>query len=212
MNFPNEFADNNVIIWYKGTDKKTVIFQMNFRITSDSRFILEKDHSLTIKDIKESDADIYVCNVIQPPTSIEMHAKLVILSQLQAQIIQGGRDVTDRSMTYRQNDRIEIECKATGAGSSDVEYIWSANGNRLKSDDTMKIDGGLLVIEKANREHIRVYQCLADNKSDETGHASVTINIQCNFLLFDGKIESMAIISRLIFILQIHHVLQPIDR
>lgn len=171
-----------MIFWYKGLDKSTFLYQNNFRITKDERFIIEKsDHSLTIANVQENDEDIYQCNVL--PTNITMQAKLVVLSQLQAHIIQSGRDTTGRSITFRENDRIEVECKVSGARSNNVEYIWSANGNRLKSDETMKINGGHLIIAKANREHVRVYQCLADNKADETGHASVTINIQCMFKL-----------------------------
>lgn len=174
-----------MIFWYKGQDKPTLLSQNNFRVTKDDRFIIEQsDHSLTIANVQENDEDVYLCTVL--PTNITMQAKLVVFSQLQAHIMQGGRDITGRSITYRENDRIEVECKASGARSNNVEYIWSANGNRLKSDETMKINGGQLIIEKANREHVRVYQCLADNKADETGHASVTINIQCMFkLLFN---------------------------
>lgn len=172
-------------MWYKGHDKQTFIYQNNFRITKDARFIIQKDHSLTIENVQESDEDVYLCNVL--PSEITMRVTLVVLSQLQAHIMQGDREITDRSITYHQNAQIEVECKASGARSNDVEYIWSANGNRLKSDDTMKIDGGRLIIEKANRDHVRVYQCLADNKADETGHASVSINIQCAYLFFKKK-------------------------
>lgn len=108
-----------------------------------------------------------------------MKAQLVVLSHLQAHIMQGERDITDRSITYRQNSRIEVECKATGARSKNVNFKWSANGVRLSSDDNIKIDGGRLIINSANRDHVRDYQCLADNGADGVGHASVKINIQC---------------------------------
>lgn len=176
---------NNVILWFKGDQKPTQknLFITNTRVTPDDRFIVnEKDHSLTINNVQEADQDIYLCNVL--PNNITMHAKLVVLSNLEAHIIESGRDVTGRSITYRQNEPIHVECKVTGARSNNIDFKWSAGGVRLASDDNLKIDGGILTINKANRDHVRVYQCLADNGADGASHASVTINIQCMFKLF----------------------------
>lgn len=169
-------------MWYKGADKSTQkhLFLSNNRVITDDRFIVsEKDHSLTINNVKDSDQDTYVCNIL--PNNLNMKAKLVVLSNLEAHIIESGRDVTGRSITYRQNDRIQIECKVTGARSNNIDFKWSAGGNRITSDDNLKIEGGLLTIEKANRDHVRLYQCLADNGADGAGHATVSINIQCEF-------------------------------
>lgn len=144
----------------------------------DDRYVVsERDHSLTINNVKESDQDVYLCNVV--PNNITMKAKLVVLSNLEAHIYESNRDVTGRSITYRQNETIQVECKVTGARSNNVDFKWSAGGNRLVSDDNLKIDGGKLTISKANHDHVRVYQCLADSGSDGISHASVTINIKC---------------------------------
>lgn len=171
---------DNVVIWYKvdQNNKPTTIFLSNNRVTPDDRFIVnENDHSLTINNVQEEDQAIYMCNVL--PSNINMTAKLAVLSHLEAHIIESGRDVTGRSITYRQNDRIQVECKVTGARSNNIDFKWSAGGVRLTSDDNLKIDGGILTITKANHDHVRVYQCLADNGADGPSHASVTINIQC---------------------------------
>lgn len=154
-----------------------MIYQQNYRVTPDDRFTIQNDHSLTINNVNANDEDVYLCNVL--PNKITMKAKLVVLSHLQAFIVQGDRDITGRSITYRQNDRIEVECKASGARANAVNFKWSAGGVRLISDESIKIDGGRLIIDKATRDHVRVYQCLADNGSDGAIHASVTINIQC---------------------------------
>lgn len=189
-------------MWYKGSghDKK-LLFQNNFRVIIDTRFVILADHSLTISNVSESDEEVYYCEVL--PSQITMKANLVVLSHLQAQIYQGGRDLTDRSITYRENDRIEVECKATGARANKVDFKWSADGVRLVSNEHIKIDNGHLVIEKANRDHIRVYQCLADNGEDGTGHASVTINIQCN-CIWHRKIQNHS--TEFINFLQIHRL------
>lgn len=118
-----------------------------------------------------------MCNVL--PNNITMKAKLKVLGVLTAHINHDGRDVSDRSITFKQGDHIAVDCKASGMHADKVDYKWSANGVRLTSDDNIKIDGGRLIIDHATRDHVRIYQCLADNGSDGTGHASVTINIQC---------------------------------
>lgn len=159
------------------------MYQSQFRATNDDRFILnENDHSITIAAVKEEDESLYECNVL--PDNITMSAKLKVLTVLTAHIYIDDRDVSDRSITFRQGDTITVDCKASGLHAEKVDFKWSSNGNRLTSDDHIKIDGGHLVISNADRDHVRVYQCLADNGADGTGHASVTINIQCKFNYF----------------------------
>lgn len=153
-----------------------MIYQSNHRVVPDDRFILLPDNSLTTINIKEDDAGLYFCQVL--PENITMQAKLVVLSPFQAHIYEGGRDVSGRSITYRENDRIEVQCKASGAPNK-IDFKWSANGNRLTSNDEIQIDGGKLIINKANHDAVRVYQCLADDGADGIAHATVSINVQC---------------------------------
>lgn len=108
-----------------------------------------------------------------------MKAKLVVLQPLQAHIYEGDREITDRSITYRENERVEVECKASGIGTKKIDFKWSADGNRLSSNDDLQINGGRLIINKAGPDHVRVYQCLADDGTDAAAHATVNINIQC---------------------------------
>lgn len=108
-----------------------------------------------------------------------MTAKLVVLSPLQAHIYEGGREITDRSITYNEHNRIEVECKASGSKSNKIDFKWSADGNRLTSNDHIKINGGKLIIEKASYDDVRVYQCLADDGDNGVAHGTVSINIQC---------------------------------
>lgn len=108
-----------------------------------------------------------------------MTAKLVVLSPLQAHIYEGGREITDRSITYNENNRIEVECKASGSKTNKIDFKWSADGSRLTSNDHIEIHAGKLIIEKASHDDVRIYQCLADDGDDGVAHATVSINIQC---------------------------------
>lgn len=157
-----------------------MIYQQANRFTGDDRFILLPDHSLAILNVQEKDQGSYYCNIL--PGNNTMAAKLVVLSPLQAHIYLNGREITDRSITYNQNERIEVECKANGSKTNKIDFKWSADGNRLTSNDHIKIDGGKLIIEKATHDDIRTYQCLADDGDDGAAHGTVTINIQCEWI------------------------------
>lgn len=163
-------------MWYKGLH---LLYQGKTRVTTNDRYILSQDRSLTINTLDKNDFDVYKCKIL--PDNIEIYINLRESSNgLKATILNGDRDVNGRSITYRQNERIELECKASGSDASKpITYNWSSGGNRLKSGDDLQIDAGHLLIEKANKNHNRVYQCLADDGSDGAVHASVTINIQC---------------------------------
>lgn len=108
-----------------------------------------------------------------------MKAKLVVHPQLEARIYNGGRDSTDRSITYEENSEFEVECRATGRVSDKLEYKWSADGNRIKSNEHLKIDGGKLIFKKASYDDVRVYQCLADDGFEKAATATISINIRC---------------------------------
>lgn len=168
-----------IYMWFRGENDHDIIFQNNFRVIPNDRFTLQTDHSLTISNVNASEAGTYRCQVL--PSKIVMHAKLVVLMPLQASIYQGDRDITGRSITYRQNERIEFECKASGPEASKVNYKWSSGGERINSDNNIQINGGRLVINNATRDHVRLYQCLADAGNEGTSHASVTLNILCKY-------------------------------
>lgn len=125
-----------------------------------------------------SDDDVYTCQIM--PENISMKAKLVVIPKLHAQIVVGDRDVSERAITYPENQSIQVECKVTGDQSNNVHFKWSLNGTRVQTDDNLKINDGILTINKANRHHIGMYQCLADNGTGDPSHASINIKVRCN--------------------------------
>lgn len=147
----------------------------------DPRLILEpnKSYSLTISNVTEDDQGVYLCNLL--PQAITMHAKLIVLKPLKAHIYRAdGRDVSQHSITYRENEPFEVECKAEGRKSNKIEYKWTADDNGLKSNDHLQIDGGKLIFKKPSYDDVGVYQCMADDGIDGVpGITKVTINIKC---------------------------------
>lgn len=165
-------------MWFKADN---LLYQSTYRLTGDDRFILNADHSLTIQNVKESDSDSYKCSIL--PESIDIFTDLRTLngaSKSEASIFIDGRDVNDRAMTFRQGDRIELLCKSKKpAAANAISYVWSSAGSRVESGEQQTVDGGRLIIESANKNHNGIYQCLADDKTDNTEHASVTIKVNC---------------------------------
>lgn len=131
---------------------------------------------MIISHAKESDSDVYLCNVL--PEGIFLSVKLQASRSLSANIFVNEREATDRSTTYNQGDQIEIVCKGIGAQAPNINYIWSSDGNSITSDEDITVDAGRLIIKNANKNHVRLYQCLADDGLT-TAHASVKINIKC---------------------------------
>lgn len=145
---------------------------------NDHRFSVTEDHSLILNHAKDSDAGVYSCNVL--PENITLTVKLQPLRTLSASIFVNDREATDRSTTFTQGDQIEIACNAFGTQAPNVKYIWSSDGNQITSNEDITVDGGRLIIAKANKNHVRQYQCLADDGL-ATAHAGVKINIKCMY-------------------------------
>lgn len=159
-----------------------MLYQQNTKVTSNERIKLnELDHSLIITDIKPDDQANYSCRVL--PNEISLVAKLIVIQdnggameKASAHIYASdGRDISDRSITFRQGERIEIECKGR---PKMLDIKWFVDGKRVVSDGNVQIDGNKMTIKSANRDHDRLYQCLADGSND-VGSTGIKINIQC---------------------------------
>lgn len=164
-------------MWYNRT---TLITQSKFVISGDSRISVdENDYSLKIKSVQESDASQYYCKVL--PNEISMKVNLEVGTKPIAIILdKEGRNISGRQMTYHQGDRIEIECR--GVGNPTPQIKWFSKGERVVSGtNNVHVNNGFLIIDHADHDHVKLYQCLADN-GVTVGHATFTINVQCRFL------------------------------
>lgn len=162
-------------MWYKNNQ---IIYQGNTRVTKNERITInEEDHSLIIKNVQPDDEDEYKCEIF--PEKLSMIAKLEVLTSPSAHIYSvDGRELSDRSITYRQGELIDVVCKGLGRPKSSIK--WFTGGSRIDSNEKIQIEDGHLIIKSADRDNVRTYQCLADNGSEGgVPHASVSINIQC---------------------------------
>lgn len=177
------WAASNIFVWYK-SDIKHILYMGNTQMVKNERIKLnETDHTLIIKDVKPDDEDNYVCRVL--PQGVEMIAKLQVipldggaLEKPSAHIYAvDGRDISDRSFTFHQGERIEISCK----GRPETTNVkWFIGGNRVAPGDNVQIDGNRLIIKSANRDHNSLFSCLIEGSDGNiVGSTAVTINVHC---------------------------------
>lgn len=143
----------------------------------------KQHHTLQIDKVQAQDASRYSCTIL--PENITQNVYLQVKTPPAADIYSSDdRQITGRSLTYRQGESINIICKASGYPAPSIQ--WSAAGNRILSDTHYNVDGGHLQIINPGHEHVHIYQCLADNGVG-LDHVSVTINIQCKCRGLKGK-------------------------
>lgn len=171
-------AERNDILWFKGDMTKPLFLGTQSSVLHDHRFSLTEDHSVIISHPKESDAGVYLCQVL--PEKITLSIKLLPSRIMYANIFVNDHEATDRSTTFTEGAQIEIECKASGTQVPNVKYIWSSDGNYITSNEDITVDGGRLIIKKANKNHVRQYHCLAEDGS-ATAKANTKINIKCMY-------------------------------
>lgn len=162
----------SIILWYKGQD---IVTQDRTYIIKDKRYELTSNWSLIIKDVKVSDEGVYTCNVV--PNNLNLKAKLIVIRPPTIQIIEEGRDVTDQQLSFRQGEKIRLDCQS--GDNPQPKFIWSLNGARLEKQNGVVVDRGTLVIESAQAHHSDVFQCLAENSHQLLTHKTVTIHVDC---------------------------------
>lgn len=160
-------------MWYNQTSP---LSQSKFVLSPDSRVSVDDNYSLRINSVQETDASQYYCRIL--PNNITMKVNLQVESKPIAIILdKEGRNISGRQMTYHQGDRIEIECR--GLGNPPPQIKWFSKGERVVSGmHNVHINNGHLIIDHADHDHVKLYQCLADN-GVTVGHATFSINVQC---------------------------------
>ncbi|XP_055704862.1 MAM domain-containing glycosylphosphatidylinositol anchor protein 1 isoform X2 [Phlebotomus papatasi] len=164
-------SNTTVVSWNFGD---TLLTMGQNKLSSNNRISVDRDTSLIIENVNQSDDGLYTCKIF--PHDLSMKVKLVVSRSPSVSIFERETDVSGENRTYREGDRIILECRSKGNPEPTIN--WSSHGLRLDRVDGITEDKGKLVIERAEHHHSRIYQCLATNGIGEPAHATVTINIQ----------------------------------
>lgn len=170
----------HAIMWKNGSDFITqgsiVISQFQ-----SSRIQLEdKSRSLILNHVQLEDENTYTCVVF--PHNLGMKVILEIKRPIAIIYADDGRELNDRSITYNEGQRIEIKC--VGISKVPIKIKWFFESNEIVADKNIEIADGRLIVSNPNYNNEGLYRCLVDpGGNGDVAHASVTINIECNFIL-----------------------------
>lgn len=106
----------NIALWYKNT---TLLATGQSAI--NNRVEVMKNNSLRIAGVTREDADDYYCEVL--PQGVRQHTALSVGAKLS--ILCDGRDITDRSQTFKQGDHHRLVCQTFLPTKTDIK--WSFN-------------------------------------------------------------------------------------
>lgn len=172
-------------MWYKGT---TLLYQSSVRISQDPRYKLD-NLDLVIQNVRPEDASKYLCKLI--PEKDILTINLDVTKAPMVKILDNFRDVSDNTITYKEGQRVEFECKA----DEGTVISWSFKGGRLVgSKQGVRIDNGKLMISKVEHHHAGTYQCLVVKGNETPAHQSVYLNVECKFLNFFFPLSKCLII------------------
>ncbi|XP_055692165.1 hemicentin-2 isoform X1 [Lutzomyia longipalpis] len=164
-------SNKTVIMWY--FEENLIAMGPSLLITNDRMHLKPSEQSIMIDNVQQSDEGVYMCKIL--PHDLSMRTKLIVSRSPTVRIYDNMRDVSGSSRTYREGDKITLECRPSG--NPEPTVTWSSHGVRLDRISGVKVDNGRLTIERAEHHHARVYQCLADNSIGKPAHESVTINV-----------------------------------
>lgn len=145
-------------------------------ILRDSRFKTVYDpekssYTLTIKDIQETDAGFYRCQII---VSIMLKVSAEVELQLrQPPII---FDNSTRSLIVTEQQSVTLECYAGGHPQPNI--YWRRDHNAVLPTGGSIYRGNMLKIKSVNKEHRGTYYCVADNGVGRGARRNIAVEVQ----------------------------------
>ncbi|CAD7012373.1 unnamed protein product [Ceratitis capitata] len=152
-------------MWYKG---KVVIATGQFTMYPNVDVL--KNNSLVIKNVTVKDAGDYYCEVL--PEKVRMHALLEVDESLM--IFCDGKEVTNDTLVFVQGEPHRCECKYYSL--ENVQIKWFIDGKRAESV-VERVLGEQLYLDNVDTKHGGIYQCLADDLSQEPPHAMIVVEV-----------------------------------
>lgn len=168
----------DVILWYRGTEMLA-----QDKIAINTAFEVDSNRSLIIRSVDSSNVGDYTCK-LEPSQQLST-GHLDVRQAPTVKITDGLRDIMDRTMTYREGEKIRLVCE--GLGFPKPELSWDTKHHRLSDMSGVITDKGDLVIENAEPHHSGIYECRAVNEKKETAHASVHIVIECKWISINSN-------------------------
>ncbi|XP_046743632.1 lachesin isoform X2 [Diprion similis] len=171
-----QYAQDFPVLWVKVTKDQLPISTGTTLIIRDSRFSLRYDtasstYTLQIKDIQETDAATYQCQVI-----ISLSNKISAEVDLQVRRQPVISDNSTRSLVTSEGQSVQLQCYASGHPYPRIS--WRRENNALLPTGGSIYRGNTLKISAIRKEDRGTYYCVAENGVGKGARRNIAVEVE----------------------------------
>ncbi|GJQ85045.1 hypothetical protein Trydic_g3708 [Trypoxylus dichotomus] len=165
------------LIWIKQDSQQGIpISSASNLLVHDSRFSIRHDKesstfTLQIKDIQETDAGNYTCQV-----STSINNRVAAHAQLTVRRPPIISDNSTRSVIVSENQPVDLECYATGFPPPKIS--WRRENNAVLPTGGSIYRGNILKIKHVRKEDRGTYYCIADNSVGKGTRRNINVEVE----------------------------------
>ncbi|CAH1107902.1 unnamed protein product [Psylliodes chrysocephalus] len=175
-----QYTQDYSVIWMKVERGQTAyslpISTGSSLILHDSRFSLRHDPSsstflLQIKDIQETDAGFYQCQILISPSN-----RVTAEVELQVRRPPFISDNSTRSVVVSEGEAVEMECYAGGYPPPRIS--WRRENNAILPTGGSIYRGNILKIKAIRKEDRGTYYCVAENGVGRGTKRNIAVEVE----------------------------------
>ncbi|KAL9913476.1 lachesin [Glossina fuscipes] len=171
-----QYAKEYSVQWTKTDGEPVFLSSGSTLVMRDSRFALRYEPSastyrLQIKDIQETDAGTYTCQVVI--SVVNKVSANVKLSVRRPPVIS---DNSTQSLVASEGSEVQMECYASGYPTPTI--TWRRENNAILPTDSATFVGNILRIKSVKKEDRGTYYCVADNGVSKGDRRNVNLEVE----------------------------------
>ncbi|XP_065205504.1 lachesin-like [Planococcus citri] len=168
------------VLWKKlereGSQESILLSSDTTPIIRDSRYSLRYDsasttYTLQIKDIQESDAGVYKCQILISQNS-------QVSREVRLQVFSPPTFYDNSSSTVVVSERNAVHLKCYAGGVPRPQISWKRENNAILPTGGPVYKGNVLKINNIRREDRGTYYCTADNKVGKNIKRSIAVEVE----------------------------------
>ncbi|XP_017472457.1 PREDICTED: lachesin isoform X2 [Rhagoletis zephyria] len=171
-----QYASDYQVLWSKTDTDAVFLSTGSTLVIKDSRFSLRHDpnsstYKLQIKDIQETDAGTYTCQVVI--SVVHKVSANVKLSVRRPPVIS---DNSTQSVVASEGSEVQMECYASGYPTPTIS--WRRENNAILPTDSATYVGNILKIKSVKKEDRGTYYCVADNGVSKGDRRNINVEVE----------------------------------
>lgn len=174
-----QYSQEYPVLWMKNDPANTntiPISTLSTLILQDSRFALRFDrasstYTLQIKDIQETDAGTYYCQVL-----ISVNSKITADVVLQVRKPPVISDNSTRSVVVSEGESVQLECFAGGYPTPKI--TWRRENNAILPTGGTIYRSNILEIKSVKKEDRGTYYCVAENGVGQGSRRNIAVEVE----------------------------------